>query len=458
MWSKWAQSSATLRAQTLLILTAVFLLSHLLSVFIYESNRQRVVLLTEAVDLADRIIGVVDLAQRFPPSDREQILAAAETQFLFMYPEANVSAYDACEENEFSRRITDRLDGWFTLYPGLDATVCIIRINEARVLRQPDISSLPGLDALVYVSFPDGEQAVFRATLPDAQSLFTDIFIVYILLASLGGLGIGWLLISRTLAPLGQLAQAADVIGTNLDAPPLLEDGPSEVARAARAFNRMQERLRRLVSGQTEMIAAVSHDLRSAATRLQLRAELMANEQEREGMLRVVSDMRHMIESVLDFVRGVEPDEKPRRTDVVALLESMVSDLQDEGFPVSYEFRDGSLVMNCRPVSLRRCIQNIIDNAVKYGQQAEIDYEIGAGYLRVIVKDRGPGVADTELPHIIRPFYRVESSRNRDNGGIGLGLAIAQNIVQLHGGQLLIRNRTDAAHGLQVEIVLPVEH
>lgn len=446
----------TLKARALFVLTAIFVVSHLVSLVLYEYNRHRTVLLTEAVDLADRIIGIVDLAERFPQTDRSQILAAAQTQFLFMYPDVISAAGAGCEQNDFSAVITERLNRWFTLYPGLDASVCVVNVNANRRLADPSIGSVSGLDALVYIDFPDGEQAVFRAVLPEAQSLFQDRVLIYILLVGLISLSVGWWLISRVLTPLDQLARAADVIGVNLDAPALDETGPSEVARASRAFNRMQERLKRLVRGQTEMIAAVSHDLRSAATRLQLRAELLDDEPEREGMLRVVSDMRHMIESVLDFVRGVEPNETARRTDVVALLDSLVSDLQDEGFPVNFAACEESLLMPCRAVSLRRCFHNIIDNAVKYGEQAEISCEVGAGGLRVIVKDHGPGVDSSEQQNILRPFYRLESSRNRDNGGIGLGLAIAQNIVQLHGGQLLINNRTDGQRGLQVEILLPL--
>lgn len=447
----------TLRTQALLVITAIFVLSHVLSVFIYESNRQSVVIRTEAMDLADRITGIVDLAQRFPAGDRSQILAAAETQFLFMYPEAGISSYENCEENEFSALITDRLDSWFTLYPGLSASVCVIRVDETRLLRQPDITSLPGIDALVYVDFPDGGQSIFRATLPDAQSLFTDIFLLYILLASLGSLVAGWLLISRILTPLDQLAQAADVIGTNLDAPALAEEGPSEVVSAARAFNRMQARLKRLIQGQTETLAAVSHDLRSAATRLQLRADLLENEQEREGMLRVVTDMSAMIQSVLDFVRGVEPNEPSRRTDILALLESMTDDLAEEGYPVHFASDGHSVMMECSPVALRRCIQNVIDNAVKYGYEAWVSCEVEETALKIIVQDRGPGVESAEQSNILRPFYRLESSRNRDNGGIGLGLAIAQNIAKQHGGELKIQNRQDAPFGLQVEIVLPIK-
>jgi signal transduction histidine kinase len=444
----------TLRARALLVLTAIFTISHLLTLMVYESNRHRVVLLTEAVDLADRIIGIVDLAERFPQADRAQILAAAQTQFLFMYPDVIQSSDASCEQNDFSLQITERLNRWFTLYPGLDASVCVVDVTTDHRLADLSIGSVSGLDALVYIDFPDGEQAIFRAILPEAQSLFRDMLLVYFLLVGLVSLGVGWLLISRVLTPLGQLATAADVIGTNLDAAALDESGPSEVARAARAFNRMQARLKRLVQGQTEMLAAVSHDLRSAATRLQLRAELLDNEPEREGMLRVVSDMRHMIESVLDFVRGVEPNETARRTDVVALLESMIDDLQEEGFPVHFEAQQDSVVMMCRPVSLRRCFQNIIDNAIKYGQEAWVSCVVEPGYIRIIVEDQGPGVAEHELQNILKPFYRLDSSRNRDSGGIGLGLAITQNIVQLHGGKVLISNRAGTT-GLRVEIALP---
>ncbi|MDP2285368.1 MAG: ATP-binding protein, partial [Pseudohongiella sp.] len=422
----------------------------------YESNRHRVVLMTEAVDLADRIIGIVDLAERFPQSDRAQILAAAQTQFLFMYPGVIQSADANCEQNDFSVRITERLDNWFTLYPGLDASVCVVDVSTDHRLADPQIGSVSGLDALVYIDFPDGEQAIFRAILPEAQSLFRDMMLVYFLVVSLASLLVGWHLISKVLNPLGYLANAADAIGTNLDAPALDERGTSEVASDARAFNRMQSSLKRLVVGQREMIGAISHDLRSAATRLQLRAELLDDEHEREGMLRVVSDMRHMIESVLDFVRGVEPNEKTRRSDIIALLESMIGDLQEEGYPVHFSTQEQSVLITCRPVSLRRCFQNLIDNAIKYGEEAWVSCQVEPDCLRIVVEDRGPGVVESELQNILRPFYRLDSSRNRDSGGIGLGLAITQNIVQLHGGKVLISNLNGTPHsGLRVEIVLP---
>lgn len=446
------QFVGTLRAQALLVLSAMFIVSHVVSLIIYEFNRHHTVILTEATDLADRIIGIVELAERFPREDRDSILAAAQTQFLSMYPEIETSSRGDCEENEFSARITDRFTSWFDDYPGLDASVCVRDMNNARSSGPP--SSASGFDALVYIDFPDGEVAIFQATLPEAPSLFGDVVLAYIILVGVLGLVVGGLLISRVLVPLGRLAQAADEIGVNIDAQALPEDGPSEVARASRAFNRMQNRLRRLVRGQTEMIAAISHDLRSAATRLQLRADLLDDEREREGMLRVVSDMRFMIESVLDFVRGVEPNEPPRSTDLSALLESLVEDLSEEGFRVQLQAISQPVFLTCRPRALRRCFQNIIDNAVKYGDSATMSCVVEGHYVHVRIDDNGPGVDNAELENILRPFYRLEYSRNRDNGGVGLGLAIAHNVVQTHGGHLTIANRSEG--GLRVEVSIPL--
>lgn len=441
----------TLRARALLVLTSIFILSHVISLMIYEANRHETVILTEATDLADRIIGIVDLAEQFPEGDRAQILAAAQTQFLSMYPGIEIPAQQICEENEFSDRISTRLGEWFREMQNLSASVCVRDMHDSPT-GSPSENAL-GFEALVAIAFSDGGQAIFQARLPDAPSLFLDIALAYILLVGFLSLLVAWILISKVLVPLGKLAGAADEIGTNLDAPALSENGPIEVASAARAFNRMQDRLKRLVNGQTEMLAAISHDLRSTATRLQLRAELLDNEQEKEGMLRVVGDMRSMIESVLAFVRGVEPNEKPRKTNLPALLDSLCEDLKEEGYPIEVEIADFDANLQCRPAALRRCFQNIIDNAVKYGERVKINCKLRAGDIVIQFDDEGPGAPEQELPRLTEPFYRLEQSRNRDNGGVGLGLAIAQNIAQSLGGRLQISNLHP--NGLRVEILLP---
>lgn len=440
----------TIRSRTILVVFCAFLLSHTVSLAIYEINRDKTILLTEARDLADRIIGVVELARRFPERDRQRILAAAETQFLTTFPEPGNLDDQPCRNNDFSRRLRESLDRAFADIPGFNARVCLRRLKATPLLARREPRS--GFDVLVSVSFPDDERTVFHAILPEGESLIHDAVLVYLLFSGLVGLLLAGYLIRKTVAPLGQLARAADSVGTNIDAAPLPEDGPAEVAAAARAFNRMQRRLARLVHGQTEMLAAVSHDLRTAVTRLQLRAELLRDSREREGQMRVVGDMKTMIQSVLDFVRGVDQGEVPRRTDLQALVESLCEDLREEGYPVTFNGDGEHCVLECRPVALRRALQNIIDNGIKYGGEARVSVASDSDNIRIAIEDSGPGIPASELDAVLHPFYRLEKSRNSKTGGVGLGLSITANTVQAHGGELSLEN-VDA--GLRVEIALP---
>ncbi|MFC6635715.1 ATP-binding protein [Microbulbifer taiwanensis] len=441
----------TIRSRTILVLFCAFLLSHTVSLAIYEINRDKTILLTEATDLADRIIGVVELARSFPERDRQRILTAAETQFLTMFPEPGNLDDERCRDNDFSRRLTESLGAAFADVPGFNARVCLRRLKPSPLLsrREP----LHGYDVLVSINFPDDERAVFHAILPEGESLIHDAVVVYLLFSSLVALLLAGYLIRKTVEPLGKLARAADSIGTNIDAPSLPESGPDEIAAAARAFNRMQQRLARLVHGQTEMLAAVSHDLRTAVTRLQLRAEMLQDKEEREGMLRVVEDMKLMTQSVIDFVRGVEPSEAPRRIDLRAMVESLCDDLSEEGYPVLCDTGSGDFTLELRAAALRRGLQNLIDNAIKYGGEARVSLKQLPDAIQIAVDDNGPGIPASELSAVMRPFYRLEKSRNSRTGGVGLGLSIAGNIIQAHGGELTLENLD--VGGLCATIQLP---
>jgi signal transduction histidine kinase len=304
------------------------------------------------------------------------------------------------------------------------------------------------------INFANEQQTTFHSVLPASQSLLQDSVIFYILLEGIVALLLAWYLIQKTVAPIEKLANAATHIGMDINNPPLDESGAKEIAMAAKAFNTMQARLAHLLHSQSEMLAAISHDLRSAVTRLQLRADLLANEKERSGMLKVVADMRQMIQSVLDFLRGHNPDEPMRIVNISALVESLCSDLADEGLPVSYQHDGPSITLTCRPTELRRCLQNIIDNAIKYAGDAQLSISKLKGYAKIMIKDQGAGIPDNQLLDVLRPFSRLEQSRNHDTGGIGLGLSIADNIVKSHGGTLKLSNHPDG--GLVVEIQLPI--
>ena len=265
-------------------------------------------------------------------------------------------------------------------------------------------------------------------------------------------IGVVLLAVRQATQPLQQLAQAADALGRDLDAPALLEVGPLETRRAAQAFNRMQARIKRLVSERSRALAAVSHDLRTPLTRLRLRAELVDDEKLRDQMGADLDAMAAMLDATLDYLRGLQSSEAVRLIDINALLASMSEDALVLGRQISVEGQ-ALAPYSGRLSSLRRALQNLIDNAIKYAGGAQLRVQDDASELRIMVEDAGPGIAPLELARVTEPYYRLDASRNSATGGVGLGLSIAKDIALLHGGDLLLANR--AQGGLCATLSLP---
>jgi len=251
--------------------------------------------------------------------------------------------------------------------------------------------------------------------------------------------------------PLLQLAQAADTLGSDLGAPPLAEIGPAETRRAAQAFNRMQSRIKRLVDERARALAAVSHDLRTPLTRLRLRAELVDDETLRNQMAADLDSMSAMIDATLNYLRGLQDNEVSRPIDMNALLQSLAEDTAVLGREITLEGHV-QLPYTGRLSALRRALQNLIDNAIKYGHSAHLRIEENAAELRIVVEDQGPGIPPAELSRVTEPFYRPDASRSRETGGVGLGLSIVKDIALMHGGELLLTNRSPS--GLSAALVL----
>jgi signal transduction histidine kinase len=258
--------------------------------------------------------------------------------------------------------------------------------------------------------------------------------------------------VRRVTRPLADIAAAAERLGRDVAAPPLALRGSAEMRQAARAFNDMQAGLRRLVENRTRMLAAISHDLRTPLTLLRLRAEAVENAEERERMLATIAEMNGMIEATLAFARDEATAEPRRPTDVTALVASIVDDMADAGAEVTMAPAE-PVVCDCQPAALRRALRNLVDNAVKYGMAAAVAVSATARSVTVTVDDQGPGIPEAELGRVVEPFYRLEASRNRATGGIGLGLAIAASIAAAHGGELTLVNRPEG--GLRATLRLP---
>ncbi|QHJ00272.1 two-component sensor histidine kinase [Xylophilus rhododendri] len=241
--------------------------------------------------------------------------------------------------------------------------------------------------------------------------------------------------------PVQRLADAARDLGGDINRLPLAEAGTTECREATRVFNGMQARIQRQIADRDRFVAAVSHDLRTPLTRLRLRAESLPDEEDRSSFRRDIAEMDAMIRDTLDYLLGVAQAEASVRLDVEALVCSFADDHADAGLPGSIAVSGSAAPMFGQPGALRRCIGNLIENALRYGGDAEIMLKDTPQALSIAIADRGPGLAPEELENVTKAFYRVESSRNRHSGGVGLGLSIAQEIAQRHGGKLLLSNR-----------------
>ncbi len=252
--------------------------------------------------------------------------------------------------------------------------------------------------------------------------------------------------------PLSVLSAAADELGRDIRRSPVPERGPVEVRRAARAFNEMQTRLVRYVEDRTRLLTAISHDLKTPITRMRLRAELLEDETLKGKLVRDLQDMENMTNATLDFLRGLEMNETSQPIDLMALLESVQLDAVETGQPVSLQGNVSHFFAG-RPQALRRCLENLIGNAVRYGKRAAISVEDGGATITIRVRDAGKGIPENQLEKVFEPYYRLEEARSQAGGGTGLGLGIARNIAVLHGGTLTLRNHPEG--GLEAVLKLP---
>jgi len=310
----------------------------------------------------------------------------------------------------------------------------------------------PGISFVAQLSLSDGTLVTFDSRQSAEASgwpyrLLLSLAVLFAAVIAVSLVAVRW-----ATRPLNALADAADELGRNLDRAPIPEKGPLEVARAARAFNTMQSRLARTIRERSATLAAMSHDLKTPVTRLRLRAELLEDGELKKKISQDVEEMEAMVLAALEFMRGGETAERVQPVDVTALLESLQGDAAVLGGQVTLE---GSTArpFEGRPQALKRCLGNLIDNALKYGKSATLSVEDATERLVIRVRDRGPGIPEGELERVFEPFYRIEGSRGRDTGGTGLGLSIARNVAQLHGGTLIVRNMEDG--GLEAVLTLP---
>lgn len=274
----------------------------------------------------------------------------------------------------------------------------------------------------------------------------------YLAAVMLGVMLVAWLAVRLATRPLSQLAAAARTLGANLNAPQVAETGPTEVAGAARAFNAMQRAIQKHLDERTQILTSISHDLKTPLTRLRLRAADIAPAEQRTRFEADIDAMAALVQEGLDYAQSAQLREVRVPLDINRLIEDIAERGGDMDHRVSIA---GALAdpYDCAPRAIERAIQNLVDNAVKYGGSAHISVHEQPDSIEIRVEDDGPGLPDDLLQKMFDPFVRGENSRNRETGGTGLGLSIARNLVRGHGGEIRLENRPQG--GLAAHVTLP---
>ncbi len=256
--------------------------------------------------------------------------------------------------------------------------------------------------------------------------------------------------------PLRRLAQAAHDLGRNIEHPPLpVNSGSTEVKQASIAFNSMQSNIRNHIQERTYMLAAIAHDLQTPLTRLRLRLEKVADEDLRARLVADLSATLDMVKEGLDFARSTNTEEPFELVDIDSLIEAICNDATDAGAEVTFSGKLGKPILAC-PHILRRCINNLLDNAIKYGGSAHVTLHQEGNKAIVTIVDGGPGIPEAQLEAVFQPFKRIEGSRSRNSGGTGLGLTIARIIAEKHHGSIKLSNMATLELGLIAKLELPI--
>ena len=444
-----------------LILLAGLLASQAVSLWLNRGERTTVVSQARGFNLAVRIADSVRILEAAEPAKRSSIISTLQSDDFEVTPIAEDQISSHSPRGQIPLAIAQRLgsereirstgmgggmgNGMGAgmgggLGPGAGGMHGAGRMQNANLTR--------GFD----VRLNDGQWIRFVAFSETAAPSLPNTFYFQLALSLLIVVTVVLFAVRQATRPLQTLALAADKLGHNLDAAPLDETGPTEMRRAAQAFNHMQVRIKRLIDERARALAAVSHDLRTPLTRLRLRAELVDDESLRDQMAADLDSMAAMIDATLDYLRGLQDNEPFRPIDINALLQSFAEDAQVIGRQVAVQ-GNAAAPYSGRLSALRRALQNLIDNAIKYGRNATIRIEDDDATLRLIVEDSGPGIDPSELGRVAEPYYRPDVARRSDTGGSGLGLSIVRDIALMHGGDLQLANRPEG--GLAATLRLP---
>ncbi|HEX3501823.1 MAG TPA: ATP-binding protein [Xanthobacteraceae bacterium] len=412
-------------------------------------------------DLRGVTAGIIRAMDSAPPQSRQAIAAAAP------FDPIHVEVYDAASPVAAALKEANDVDD------GRELMGYLLGDKYRRVVLFKPSSRIATLPALNYdrarypgalflgAELTDGSRVVFSAMNFSGMNTAWGLWgfgrrtrwLIVLLILTITTVIVSTIAARQLGRPVKRLAEAVGRFGVDPRAPAIPEAGPEELRQVIRTFNGMQAQIQRFVAHRTTMLAAISHDLRTPLTRIRLRGEFIADEVEQERLFRDVDEMQTMVDGALAFFRDDAVEEAMTTFDLPGVLRTIANDYADQGIDIAYS-GPSRAVYRGRPFALKRAFTNLIDNAIKYGTPPQIQLcDSLRGYV-IRVSDRGPGIPEHALERVFTPYFRLDKSRNRTTGGVGLGLSVAQSIIRGHGGEIILENRPGG--GLEARVTLPV--
>ena len=435
LWLKRLLPHGLLGRSLMIIFTPLFVVQ-LVSTYVFYTSHWETVARRLADGVAGDIGTVIDDLRAFPdPASRLTLIriAAERMELDIRFTEAGILP------NAPQRRARGIMDK------------ALRQALTSRVGRPYQIDNSTAREVAIRIQLSDGLLEVVTPT-KRLFSYTTTVFVLWMAGSSLLLLAVATVFMRNQVRSVRRLATAADRFGRGLEVANFKPEGATEVRQAAQAFNLMRERIQRQIQQRTEMLAGVSHDLRTPLTRMKLELAMMGEPDAVADLSEDVAEMERMVEGYLAFARG-EGGEKPVPSELAALVEEVVARYRREGREIDVH-AEGTLPMSLRPQALARAIGNLVGNAIRYAPHVRVRVGRRKDGAEVIVDDDGPGIPPAQRDEVFKPFTRLESSRNPKTGGVGLGLTIARDIARGHGGDVILED--SPMGGLRARLRLPL--
>lgn len=426
----------TLFGRTLLIIITPFLLMQVIATYYFYDQHWKKVTRRLANGVSGEIAYVIDQMELRELESQAIFADAARTMGLVItfhdgaiLPEQPSISGNVILETQLREALKTSIDQPFIFDPEVTRDFALIQVQME--------------DGVLHTRVP--RRRLFSST--------SQVFVAWMMGSGIILFALALLFMRKQIGPILRLAAAADGFGKGRDVPSFRPEGALEVRQAAGAFLVMRERIQRQITQRTEMLAGVSHDLRTPLTRIKLQLAMLGDAPEIEDLKGDVTDMETMIEGYLAFARG-EGDEQAVSTDLSTLLHDVVASVRREGAEVE-EAIDGDLRLALRPQATKRCLANLLSNAARHAKHIWVTAGTsGPRFVEIVVDDDGPGIPEEHWGDVFKPFFRIDASRNQQTGGTGLGLTIARDVVRSHGGELRLARAPQG--GLRCQLRLPV--